>query len=84
MAECGADTLDTALWAVDSDVPLDCSDIPTCSMTCGPNEELLLASARNCGCMAEWWVHSNWLRLALAAAVFILMNVSRLFLVRGL
>ncbi|KAG5184838.1 hypothetical protein JKP88DRAFT_255227 [Tribonema minus] len=77
---------DDAAWAAElnAGAVIDCSAMPACAITCpGPNKELLSEATQHAGCMLEWCLHSAWLRLSLTLLVFVLMNLSRLMLVRG-
>jgi len=71
-------------WVLDESI-FNCSNLPSCSMTCnGPNEPLLKRFSLESGCMVEWYFHSVWLHGALALMVFIIVNVSRLAFISGL
>jgi hypothetical protein len=73
----------TSLGLVDS--RFDCSNLPTCAVSCeGPNHQEMHAVVKRCTCMAEWFIHAHLLQILMAVVVFILQNVSRLLVCKGL
>ena len=71
-------------WALEDGV-FHCEVLPSCTPTCsGPHPELLQAWSRHCACSSEWAIHAHVLAGSLAVLTYILLNVARKFLLRGL
>jgi hypothetical protein len=71
-------------WAL-KDAVFYCSKVPDCASTCGgPSQPLLRTVTEQCGCSAEWLVHAAFLRSAIGAVVYLLLNASRATLLAGL
>jgi hypothetical protein len=69
---------DPAAWVL-ADATFDCGVLPGCDLTCdGPSQPLLAAATTQCGCTAEWLLHTWWARAAGAGVVFGVLNLSRL------
>ena len=76
-ASAQACTTDPADWVLE-DARFDCSTLPTCDVTCdGPNGPLLEAATEQCGCSAEWLLHTWWAQVAGACVVYVVLNFSR-------
>jgi len=53
-------------------------------MTCpGPDEDLLRAATLHAGCTVEWYIHAGLWRMMTIAVMYVLMNVSREFIMSG-
>ncbi|CAM9905581.1 unnamed protein product [Choristocarpus tenellus] len=66
-------------------VVLDCKTIPECHTSCtGPSTALLQAATQHAGCMVEWLFHAGMLKGFTALIMFVLINFSRMVLVRGM
>ena len=71
-------------WALDSN-PFDCASLPICDITCGgPSVQVLRTAAQHCACSAEWWLHATILRLGAALVIFLVLQLSRSWIVDGL
>ena len=71
-------------WALDSN-PFDCAALPICDITCGgPSVQVLRTAAQHCACSAEWWLHATILRLCAAFVIFLVLQLSRSWIVDGL
>ena len=71
-------------WALDAD-PFDCASLPICDITCGgPSVQVLRTAAQHCACSAEWWLHATILRLCAAFVIFLVLQLSRSWIVDGL
>ncbi len=67
------------------DATFDCEVLPSCLVTCtGPHKEKLRKISKECGCLAEWFLHSVWLQGIIAIMVFALLNASRVGFINGL
>ena len=72
------------LWALDSN-HFDCASLPICDITCGgPSVQVLRTASQHCACSAEWWLHATVLRLGAAFVIFLVLQISRTWLVDGL
>ena len=71
-------------WALDSN-PFDCASLPICDITCGgPSVQVLRTASQHCACSAEWWLHATVLRLGAAFVIFLVLQLSRSWIVDGL
>jgi len=71
-------------WALKDAVFL-CSDVPDCASTCsGPSQPLLRTVTEQCSCSSEWLLHASFLRSAIGAVVYLLLNASRATVLSGL
>ena len=81
---CDVNLANDSSWKIEDSV-FHCDALPSCDITCkGPNRPKLEQATRECGCMAEWFLHSIWLKVVLSLLVFALTNASRIGLVDGL
>eukprot|EP00586_Coscinodiscus_wailesii_P015898 CAMPEP_0172506782 /NCGR_PEP_ID=MMETSP1066-20121228/198223_1 /TAXON_ID=671091 /ORGANISM="Coscinodiscus wailesii, Strain CCMP2513" /LENGTH=816 /DNA_ID=CAMNT_0013283975 /DNA_START=430 /DNA_END=2880 /DNA_ORIENTATION=+ len=63
----------------------NCDELPSCPLTCpGPHRPKLQTVTRDCGCMSEYFLHSSWLRTAVALLIFACLNASRAGIIEGL
>ena len=70
-------------WVLE-DAVYDCDALPTCDLKCGgPDREVLEAATEECGCMVEWGAHSIWIHWLLSFVIYVLVNLSRMALVKG-
>ena len=54
-------------------------------LTCGgPSVQVLRTAAQHCACSAEWWLHATVLRLGAAFVIFLVLQLSRSWIVDGL
>jgi hypothetical protein len=67
------------------DSRFDCAVLPSCSVSCaGPDPAILRLEVERCTCMSEWFFHAHMLQTTVAVVVFILQNISRFMVCKGL
>eukprot|EP00736_Rhodelphis_marinus_P007344 Rmarinus@m.9042 len=68
-----------------SDGTFECDNIPQCGYTCqGPSEEIIALYTFNCGCNIEYYLHSGLIRGLMSLMMYILLNISRVVLIKGI
>ena len=66
------------------DSRFQCQSLPTCQITClSPDLSVVHAVMKSCSCMGEWMVHGDIFNAALALCVYLVLNVSRILIMRG-
>ena len=64
--------------------PFDCTALPICEVSCGgPNPAVVDSVCKSCSCMTEWLFNSYVFQIALAICVYLILNVSRVLLCKG-
>lgn len=71
---------DKTSWAM-----FDCSALPTCQLTCGGPDEIMLARrSKDCMCRVEWFWNAHLLQGSLVIVIFLVLNISRDLVCSGL
>lgn len=62
----------------------DCDKISSCQMTCpGPSEPIIRGSAFASSCTTEWYFHASSLGWLMVAVIYVVVNISRIYFLRG-
>lgn len=73
-----------SVWTLEDGV-FNCDVLPPCVPTCsGPHPELLQVWSRHCACSSEWTVHSLVMAGSLVMLLYLVVNVARKLIVRGI
>ena len=64
----------------------DCTVLPICEISCGggPDKILIHDVSKSCSCMTEWFLNSYFIQSVLAIIIYFMLNISRVFICKGL
>jgi len=62
-----------------------CENVEVCEIQCaGPNNQIIESSVFDAGCTGEHFLHSMLLQACMSVITFVLLNISRIVVMRGL
>ena len=64
----------------------DCKILPICEISCGGGPDKLIINnvTKSCSCMTEWFLNSYFIQSVMAIIIYLMLNISRVFICKGL